>query len=159
MSLKPGEEVEATQGTHVCPRKGLVASLNVDPWVLGGHKMDMRVYVLVASLQPLLVFFRTGHLRVAGLAYEESSARAATFVTNPSFALALCNTTAHAVRPVEELHRDLVARLGRARGHAMWRRAQLSVRKAVLQAVFAVRGVWSRRSSLDPALTGVFLSL
>ena len=36
----------------------------------------------------------------------------------------------------------------------MWRRAQQSVRKAVLQTVFAVRGAWSRRSSLDPALTG-----
>jgi len=59
-----------------CPRRGAVASLGVaDLWLLKGKKFDMRVYVLVPSVEPLLVFFRPGHLRVSALSYLPFSAR------------------------------------------------------------------------------------
>ena len=62
----------------VCPRRGAVASLGVaDLWLLKGKKFDMRVYVLVPSVEPLLVFFRPGHLRVSALSYLPFGARRA----------------------------------------------------------------------------------
>jgi hypothetical protein len=55
------------RGAGVCPRKAMVASLAVPrPWLLGGHKFDMRVYVLIPSLEPLLVSMRAfQHRRTA----------------------------------------------------------------------------------------------
>ena len=65
-ALMAGDQIEAAavdeeaagraRGVNVCPRKAVVASLAVPrPWLLGGHKFDMRVYVLIPSLEPLLV--------------------------------------------------------------------------------------------------------
>ena len=35
----------------------------IDPALLDGHKFDLRSYLLVASLNPLLVFYHDGFVR------------------------------------------------------------------------------------------------
>jgi hypothetical protein len=132
----------------ICPQKGRVASLNVPiPWNLEGRKFDMRVYVLVASIHPLLVFFRQGHLRVSALLYQRDAASTvqAMHVTNPGFGLAISNDSGAIIRQVDVLRQTLRRRLGSRAGDAAWRRAELSVRKCVLQTVYAVREVWLDR--------------
>ena len=78
IAVLSGAQVEHAhaQGGAGCPRKGVMASLNVPaPWLYKGRKWDMRVFVLVASLKPLIVWFRPGHLRVSGLRYQPYGGR------------------------------------------------------------------------------------
>ncbi len=143
-----GAAADSLGPLSICPQKGRVASLNVPiPWILEGRKFDVRVYILVASIHPLLVFFRQGHLRVSALLYQRDAASTvqAMHVTNPSFGLAISNDSGAIIRQVDVLRQTLRRRLGSRAGDAAWRRAELSVRKCVLQTVYAVRKVWLDR--------------
>lgn len=61
------EEIEEKQasGAFECPLPNTVASLQIPtPWHIDGAAFDNRVYVLLPSLDPLVVLFRPGHLRL-----------------------------------------------------------------------------------------------
>jgi len=63
-------ETDAARGLDGCPRSGAIASLEVpNIWTINGRKWDNRIYVLVPSIQPLVVLFRAGHLRFSVLNY------------------------------------------------------------------------------------------
>jgi hypothetical protein len=39
-------------------------------WIVNGKKFDNRAYLLIASVDPLIVFYRMGHLRFSVLDYK-----------------------------------------------------------------------------------------
>ena len=43
------------------------------PLLLDGHKFDFRIYMLIASTNPLQLFYHDGFLRVSLLQYDENS--------------------------------------------------------------------------------------
>jgi hypothetical protein len=139
ISLLPGRKVAAAaaaaNATALCPRK-YIASLNVEePMLLDGRKFDNRVYLLVASVNPLLVLVRPGHLRVSALRYNASQLDPplAMHITNPSFGLALEQDSSRIVRPVTDLLPILQKQFGTLAGNNAWRAVQRSVRRALLQ--------------------------
>jgi hypothetical protein len=74
ISLLRRHEIEAIAAKREdgCPREGSVASLEVENiWTIDNKKFDNRVYVLVPSLDPFMIFFREGHLRFSVLNYSE----------------------------------------------------------------------------------------
>lgn len=148
-------------GRHLCPDNSTVASLAVsDPWLIDGYKFDNRVYVLVASITPLVVLFRSGHLRFSQVLYsaeegssdpasnetapadKEKDLRMGMHVTNPRFGLSHTNDTRKVLRPVKDMWRDLVRSHSKERTRVLWERLQMSVRNAALQAVYASRHIW-----------------
>ena len=137
--LRPGREAAsaaaAANATVLCPRK-YIASLNVEePMLLNERKFDNRVYLLIASLKPLLVMVRPGHLRVSALRYNASQPDPplAMHITNPSFGLALEQDSSRIIRPVTELFEILKKRYGTQAGDKAWRAVQRSIRRALLQ--------------------------
>ena len=52
------------------------------PLLIHGKKFDMRVYMLIASSNPYLIFFHKGYLRRAVHKYDANSTSAAVFLTN-----------------------------------------------------------------------------
>lgn len=46
----------------------------LDPYLLGGKKFDMRIYVLVVNYSPLTVYlYRTGFVRLTNEVYENTN--------------------------------------------------------------------------------------
>lgn len=43
----------------------------IRPALLEGHKFDVRVFILVASVKPLVILFHPGYCRRAIFAYNE----------------------------------------------------------------------------------------
>jgi len=63
----------ARNGSYSCPMPGHVAALEVPHmWTPGNRKFDHRYYVLIPSLDPLLVLLRRGYLRFSTFAYTRS---------------------------------------------------------------------------------------
>ena len=61
----------AANGSYVCPNPGRVASLEVpNIWTLCNRKFDQRFYVLLPSLDPLIILVRRGYLRVSSFEYS-----------------------------------------------------------------------------------------
>ena len=67
-------------------KKGhIVQSYIKNEWTFQGHKCDLRVYVLVASVDPLIVYYHDGIVRTAiGLHNEEDFAESKAHLTNVS---------------------------------------------------------------------------
>ena len=64
--------------SRLCPNEAhaSVASLSVQqPWLIDGYKFDNRIYVLVASVTPLIVLFHSGHLRFSQVKYQDHDPR------------------------------------------------------------------------------------
>lgn len=54
----------------------------IDPALLEGHKFDLRTFLLVASLDPLLVFYHNGFVRRAGTPYDSDLTDTKAHITN-----------------------------------------------------------------------------
>lgn len=44
-----------------------------NPNLINGHKYDFRVYLLIASTDPLIVYYHDGFLRVTILKFDRNS--------------------------------------------------------------------------------------
>jgi len=53
-----------------------------NPLLLYGHKFDFRVYMLIASTDPLIVYYHDGFLKVSLHEYNSSSTEKGTYVAN-----------------------------------------------------------------------------
>jgi len=63
----------------------IIQSYIRNEWTFQGHKCDLRVYVLVASIQPLIVYYHDGIVRTAiGLHNEEDFGESKAHLTNVS---------------------------------------------------------------------------
>lgn len=51
----------------------LVQKYIADPLLIDDHKFDFRIYMLIASTDPLIVFYHDGFLRMSLLKYDEKS--------------------------------------------------------------------------------------
>ena len=135
-------ETKVIAGRHLCPENGTVASLAVKPWLIDGYKFDNRVYVLVASITPLVVLLRPGHLRFSQVTYTEDDInpppdsgpaegdiekdmRMGMFVTNPRFGLSHTNDTGKVLRPVTDMERALADVHGEEKASVMWSKLQV----------------------------------
>ena len=61
---------------HRCPKRnefGFMAQEYIDPYLVDGRKFDFRVYFLIASADPVTVFFNYGNLRLALQKYGSKS--------------------------------------------------------------------------------------
>jgi hypothetical protein len=157
-----------------------MASLEVpDLYTMQNRKFDNRIYVLVPSVEPLIVLFHQGHLRFSALNYTSPNytaveytsgaseaqeagsvggsgkgaggreATRARHITNPNFGLAYTNNTADLIRPVQELRRALGAKFVRF---------ESSVRNAALMVVLAFR-LQRQWGGGDPRWGYLFLSM
>ncbi|KAH9259536.1 hypothetical protein BASA81_001957 [Batrachochytrium salamandrivorans] len=54
----------------------------VNPALLNGFKFDVRTWMLIASIDPLVLFYREGFARVANAKYEEASQDTFAHITN-----------------------------------------------------------------------------
>ena len=73
IQLLRGADVRAmaANGSYTCPMPGRVASLEVERmWIPGKRKFDQRYYVLIPSLNPLIVLVRRGYLRFSAFEYQ-----------------------------------------------------------------------------------------
>lgn len=57
-----------------------------DPHLLNGHKYDFRVYLLIASTDPLIVYFHDGFLRLSILKYDKDSKERSIHFANTNLA-------------------------------------------------------------------------
>jgi len=60
----------------------IVQSYIHNPLLLNGHKFDFRVYMLVASTDPMIAFYHDGFLRVTLANYDSSSSDKKVLLTN-----------------------------------------------------------------------------
>ena len=44
-----------------------------NPLTIDGHKFDFRIYMLIASVDPLIVYYHDGFLRISLLKYNKKS--------------------------------------------------------------------------------------
>ena len=57
----------------------------MNPLLYKGHKFDFRIYMLVASVNPLKVYYHDGFLRVSLDKYNNKSKKKNVFITNTEF--------------------------------------------------------------------------
>jgi len=50
--------------------------------LIDGHKFDFRIYMLIASTDPLTLFYHDGFLRVSLLKFEKNSTEKSVHFTN-----------------------------------------------------------------------------
>ena len=148
--------------SYSCPMPGRVASLEVPRmWTLGSRKFDQRLYVLIPSLDPLIILVRPGYLRVSGAVYmrgrqrgEDAESDRLRHVTNLAVQLRSDsqqqqqqpgkNPSAHrkgagVLQPVTRLREELVRKLGSQGGAAAYRRLEQNAENSILQALFALK--------------------
>lgn len=53
-----------------------------DPLLIMGHKFDIRIHVLVASTNPLIVYFHDGFIRLSLHKYKKNSSDRKVLLTN-----------------------------------------------------------------------------
>ncbi|GBG32868.1 Protein polyglycylase TTLL10 [Hondaea fermentalgiana] len=85
--------------------KKYIAMPYLSPALLSGHKFDVRSYLLIASLDPLLVFYHDGFARKAANLYSSDVSDVDAHITNADSQ----NTTDHFYefsRLEEQLHRE-----------------------------------------------------
>ena len=52
-------------------------------WTIDRRKWDLRLYLLIASIEPLIVLWRPGYLQASMEPFRMGSSRVAVHVTNP----------------------------------------------------------------------------
>ena len=111
---------------------GRVASLEVPRmWTLGSRKFDQRLYVLIPSLDPLIILVRPGYLRVSGAVYMRGRQRGED---------AESDRLRHVTNLAVQLHSDSQQRkLGSQEGAAAYRRLEQNAENSILQALFALK--------------------
>jgi len=62
-----------------------------NPLLLDGHKFDFRVYMLIASTNPMMVYYHDGFLRVSLRKYDTNSDDKGVFLTNTALSKDLFN--------------------------------------------------------------------
>jgi len=65
--------------------KFIIQSYLKKPLLIGGRKFDIRVYMLVASAMPYIVFYHPGYLRRSVTKYEADNTNQTNFLTNTHF--------------------------------------------------------------------------
>ena len=64
------------------PRRSWLAMRYVPPMLVGGHKVELRSYLLIARTRPLLAFTHEGIARRADFAYDAASSKPAAHILN-----------------------------------------------------------------------------
>jgi hypothetical protein len=57
-----------------------------NPLTVKGHKFDFRIYMLIASTNPLIVYYHDGFLRISLHKYEKNSTELSAHATNTALA-------------------------------------------------------------------------
>ena len=60
----------------------LVQQYITNPLLLDGHKFDFRIYMQIASTDPLTLYYHDGFLRVSLLNYDKNSKEKSVHFTN-----------------------------------------------------------------------------
>jgi len=60
----------------------VIQQLIHNPLLIEGRKFDFRVYMLIASTNPMIAYFHDGYLRISLSEYDSKSKEKTTFVTN-----------------------------------------------------------------------------
>jgi hypothetical protein len=153
----------AANRSYTCPMPARVASLEVaNIWIPGRKKFDQRFYVLVPSLNPLIVLVRRGYLRYSTVDYTRARADGENaeqdrmrHVTNlaiqlydvpmpplsPEHDASAAEHTGedHVVQPPSRLQEELLKELGPEEGRHAHTRLERSARSSILQVIYALR--------------------
>jgi hypothetical protein len=73
---RPADHDSPSAMTHclsACAQPTLAQAYVQDLWLLGGRKFDNRVYLFVASVSPLFVLMRAGHVKIARYPFQQDS--------------------------------------------------------------------------------------
>lgn len=76
------EKLRESYSTCTGAGKKFIAMPYLSPALLSGHKFDVRSYLLIASLDPLLVFYHDGFARKAGSKYTSDTSDVNAHITN-----------------------------------------------------------------------------
>ena len=74
--------LQQKQGPRPQPRRSWLAMRYVPPMLVGGHKVELRSYLLIARTRPLLAFTHEGIARRADFAYDAASNKPAAHILN-----------------------------------------------------------------------------
>ena len=131
----------------VCGERKILSQYVAPVWQIRGRKWDTRLYLLVASTDPLVVFWREGYLQASMKRFDINSRDKAVHITNPHFAEKLTQDANDFLWPFEEtilqdlirLQRDVSQDGSTLRGYKRYRELIRRVERALLMWVYAVK--------------------
>jgi len=125
-----------------CPFTGSATLLTqyVTPvWTLEGRKWDMRTYMLIASVSPLVAFWFPGELKVCTKPFELHSNDLLRHITNTALGREQTSDWSTFFWSPEKLPTDLKARFGAAEGARRFRKLKVDIINVLLAWLFAVK--------------------